>query len=212
MPHKLYYLHKRPTTKTRKYIYYVQFYDEYGNRLPAKSTGQMTKSAAESWCQVQLKKGMIPSQKRVSFEKWVEDWWVYDKCEYVQSRLARGRNLSRRYIDGMRGLLDNHILTLEETRLLFQDSSLEEVWGGDLRLLTANILSLTTGMRQGEILALQNQYVYSDHVVVMWNWSKQYGMVEPKWQSQREVPIPTKTLYYLDELRAMSPFQEHYLQ
>jgi integrase len=80
-------------------------------------------------------------------------------------------------------------------------------------LLTANILSLTTGMRQGEILGLQNHYVFPDHVVVMWSWSKKNGMVEPKWGSRRAVPIPTRTAHYnIDDFRAVVEVQEKYFE
>ena len=47
MAHRPFNLYKRPTTKNGKYIYYVQFYDEYGNRLTALSTGQTSKAAAD---------------------------------------------------------------------------------------------------------------------------------------------------------------------
>ena len=48
MAHKPFNLHKRPTTKNHKHIYYVQFYDESDSRMTAVSTGQTTKSAAKS--------------------------------------------------------------------------------------------------------------------------------------------------------------------
>lgn len=47
--HKPFSLYKRPTTKKNKQIYYCQFYDESGNRLTARSTGQTSKAAAENW-------------------------------------------------------------------------------------------------------------------------------------------------------------------
>jgi len=35
--------------KNNKFIYYVQFYDEYGNRPTARSSGKTSKAAAEAW-------------------------------------------------------------------------------------------------------------------------------------------------------------------
>ncbi len=280
MTHKPFQLYRRSLKKG--IVYYAQFYDEYGDILPGRSTGQTTKSAAEAWCYEQFKKNQIQPQRSMRFSQYAQDWWIYDKCEYVQSRLARGRILSRRYVDEMRSILNNHILpyfknrilsrinrpmieewiislskkdistttidrcitclgimlnravelekisrnpligimrpeikhkkrgilTIDEAKLLFQESSLNEIWDGDLMVLTANILSLTTGMRQGEILGLQNQYVYTDHIVVMWSWSKKYGLVVPKWGSRRTIPIPIRTAHYINELLKMSPFPE----
>jgi len=54
MAHKPFNLHKRTTTKKNKHIFYVQFYDETGERLSAISTGQTTKSAVETWVTLPL--------------------------------------------------------------------------------------------------------------------------------------------------------------
>ena len=56
MVHKPFNLYKRPTQKKNKYIWYVRFYNEDGNRLTACSTGQTTKAAAETWVYELLKK------------------------------------------------------------------------------------------------------------------------------------------------------------
>jgi hypothetical protein len=67
MAHKPFNLYKRPTTKNNRYIYYVQFYDEDGNRLGARSTGQTSKTAAEEWAYAQLQKGIIVTEKNITF-------------------------------------------------------------------------------------------------------------------------------------------------
>ena len=108
--HKLFSLHKRPTTKKNKQVYYCQFYDESGNRLTARSTGQTSKAAAETWAYGQLQRGIIASDKNVTFGKYAEKWWIWDECPYVKSKVSRGVNLSRRYVDLMRAYLENHIL------------------------------------------------------------------------------------------------------
>ena len=96
MAHKLFHLHRRPTTKTKKSIFYCQFYDEYGNRMTAVSTGQTSRAAAETWAYEQLKKGVIAPEKNLTFEQWVkkEGWWDYERCTYVRSKRARGRVLN----------------------------------------------------------------------------------------------------------------------
>ncbi len=97
--------------------------------------------------------------------------------------------------------------TLDEIKQLFSDDSLELVWNNNLKYFTANILSLTTGMRQGEVLGLQVQAVYDTYITVMKSWSKNYGLVDPKWQGKRFITMPKRTSNYLHELINQSPYQ-----
>ena len=120
MPHKPFHLIKRPTTENGKFIYYVKFYDDFGNRTTARSSGQSTKSAAETWAYDQLKKGLIAVGKDITFGKYAEDWWVWDKCRYLKSQKARGKELSRRYADEMRSLILRHILPYFKNKKLRQ--------------------------------------------------------------------------------------------
>ncbi len=57
MAHKPFHIYKRHTTKKNKYIYYVQFYTDDDHRMTARSTGQTSKAAAETWAYDQLQKG-----------------------------------------------------------------------------------------------------------------------------------------------------------
>jgi len=287
MAHKPFNLYRRPTSKPGKYIYYVQFYDDTGHRMTARSTGQTSKSAAEAWAIEQLKKGIIPTEKNISFGKFAENFWVWDCCSYVKSRLRRGAKISRHYVDDMRTILERHILPyfkniklqkikartienwldelskktkgtgeffspttinrcltclkimlkeavrldylnknpaegikrfrenpkkrsilkIDEVKELFNENKISELWD-DLRFYTANLLSATTGMRMGEVQALQVQYVYPGYITVAFNWNYKYGLKEPKWRSYRNIPIPSKTRYYLFELINTSPYPE----
>ena len=74
--HNPYNLYKRPTTKKNRYIFYVKFYDPEGNRLTAMSSGQTSRAAAEVWAHEQLKKGIITTEKNITFGKYAEDWSV----------------------------------------------------------------------------------------------------------------------------------------
>jgi len=68
--HKKFHLYKRETKKG--VVYYVKFYDEYGNRMPGRSSGMRSKAAAETWAFAQLKEGIVPTQKDISFGKYAE--------------------------------------------------------------------------------------------------------------------------------------------
>ena len=110
MAHKYFHLHKRPSRKKGKYIYYVQFYNDDGKRLSAKSTGQISKAAAENWARDQLEKGLVFIKSSRLFSDYAQNWWIWDKCEYIKRRLARGRSISRDYADTMRSYLTWHVL------------------------------------------------------------------------------------------------------
>jgi len=289
MPHKPFNIYKRPATKKNKYIFYVQFYDEEGNRLTAISSGQTSRAAAEVWAHEQLKKGIITTEKNITFGKYTQDWWLWDRCPYIQSRLLRGRRLSRRYADLMRAHLEHHILPYfenkklqkintrmieqwilslkdktgrtgkllsnatinqsliclkimlkeavrleylpknpadpilklkadpqeksilnrEEVIQLFVEDRIDEIWNGELMHFTLNLLAASTGMRLGECQALQIQHVHQNGLIdIKHSWDPKYGLVEPKWGSNRIVPVPPKTLKHLGKHIESSPFQD----
>jgi len=134
MAHKPFNLYKRPTTKNNKFIYYVQFYDDYGNRLTARTTGQTSKSAAETWAIEQLKKGVITSDKNITFAQFAKDWWIWDKCPYVKGRIARGANISRDYTDSMKSYLVRQILpSFDNKKLQKITPRMIEKWVMDLK-------------------------------------------------------------------------------
>lgn len=286
--HKPYNLYKRPATKKNHYLYYCRFYDEDGNRLPGRSTGQTSKSAAEAWAIEQLKKGVISSDKNVTFGKYAESWWIWDECPYVKSKVSRGVKLSHSYVDLMRAYLKNHImpyfeskrlqnintrmienwmqrlrekkgrtgkllshttinhcltclkimlkeamrleyfhrnpaehilqlkedqreksiLTTDQVKVLFNDDTINEIWGGDLRYFTINLLAASTGMRLGECQALQIQNVREEgSVSVVYTWDPKYGLKEPKRGSYRNIPAPSKTMFYLGEVISTLPYK-----
>ncbi len=288
MAHKPYNLYKRATTRNNKYIYYCQFYDESGNRMTAMSTGQTSKTAAEIWAIEQLKKGIITTNKNITFAQYAQDWWLWEKCKYVKGKRVRGSDISRDYVDSMRSYLQNHILlefgnkklqkittkmienwilklrekpskfgqfltattvnhclktfkimlkeakrlgylqndpaesvkrlketpktrdifTINEIRELFTDDNIKKVWDGDLVHFCLNLLSASTGMRMGEIQALMIKHLHKNYVGIFHGWSRKYGLKNPKWRSEREIPIPSKTSAYLQELISISPYRD----
>jgi integrase len=100
------------------------------------------------------------------------------------------------------------ILTLDEVRELFRDDGIDEICGGDLRHYTANLLAASTGMRMGEVQALQVQNVNPEYVSIVYSWNYHYRLQPPKCRSYRDIPLPSKTSRYLSELIKSSPFQE----
>jgi integrase len=88
------------------------------------------------------------------------------------------------------------------------EDNIDKIWGGDLKHYAANLLSASTGMRIGEVQALQVQNTHQEYVSVIYNWNYKYGLKEPKWRSYRDIPIPTKTSKYLFQIIDSSPFQE----
>jgi len=109
MAHKPFTTYRRPG-KNGKSVFYIRFRDDDGNLLPGRSSGQFSKGAAESWAYAQLKKGLVMPNKNITFERYAQDWWIYDKCPYIQGKLARGFTPARTYADDMRSMLERHIL------------------------------------------------------------------------------------------------------
>ena len=91
-------------------IYYYRTYDENGNITTAKSTGQKTKTAAKRYCEQLFKAGELHTPGNIAFKEYAQNWWIYDTCNYVQSKLKRGYSLSRMHVDIQRMNLKKHIL------------------------------------------------------------------------------------------------------
>ena len=81
-------------------VWYYQTYDNNNRRTTARSTGQTSKGAARTYCNKLYKEdALVPNRGgNLVFAKYAENWWIWDKCEYVKFRLSR-RDLSRKYID-----------------------------------------------------------------------------------------------------------------
>ncbi len=103
---------------------------------------------------------------------------------------------------------EKSILSDDEVKALFDEKGITKVWARDVRHYTINLLAAATGMRMGEVQALQVQHVHSDHVLVCHGWERKYGLKEPKWGSAREIPIPTMVATHLLEVVSISPYQE----
>ena len=82
------------------------------------------------------------------------------------------------------------ILTMEQAKQVF-----EFHWKSPTSRL-ANLISMCTGMRIGEIQALQIQDIDFDRIYVRHNWARNDGLKSPKNGTAREIKI-SKQLYQL---------------
>lgn len=104
--------------------------------------------------------------------------------------------------------VERGILSPDEVRRLFDEATIPTVWKGSLRNYTANLLAVATGMREGEIRALQVANVHLDYVEVVHSWEQGFGLKGAKWNSERIVPIPSKVSAKLAEVIEASPYKE----
>ncbi len=107
------------------------------------------------------------------------------------------------------------VLPLEVVRRLFDPASMAQIWGDpsrqvppDPRHFTANLLAASSGMRLGEVQALQLQHVHPGWVNVVHGWDDHYGLTRPKWNSCRKIPLPARTSQALQALIERSPYRD----
>ncbi len=94
-------------------------------------------------------------------------------------------------------------LSPEEIRKLFFAGDQSDIWKGSILYRTAALLSLSTGMRKGEILALHGSEVHREHLEVKYSWSASEGLKPPKNGYTRIVPLTPLLYAELETLREM---------
>lgn len=98
--------------KPNGYWYYWT-YDRHGKRFQ-KSTGKKTKSAANIVAAERLKDGTLltfrQAQPSTLFSEYTKDFYIYDRCPYIQGRLLRGFSYSVRQAKNNRYYLEEYIL------------------------------------------------------------------------------------------------------
>jgi len=264
-----------PSGKT---IYYYRTYDEGGKRTTARSTGRTTRTAAKAYCRELMRQGRLVPSRDLTFAEYAANWWVYDRCHYIRSRLARGGSFSRTHADIQRLNLNKHILPVfgkvrlqqissreieawlfsfkdkglsnvtanrclatlrimlneahrleyidnnpikavkplkeesgvkavlspPEVKKLFDMASSRNLWPNPV-CYAANLLSACTGMRLGEIQALQVEEVHSDYVHVHRSLDRKYGLKDTKTHDVRDIPIPSIVSLCLEQLKSINP-------
>lgn len=95
-------------------------------------------------------------------------------------------------------------ITLDELARLFGPAAVSNVWKGELRHYTLNLIAASTGLRLGECQVLRVQDIDREGFVrVAHSWDDRHGMSAPKWGSTRIVPLPSRTATAIENLLAL---------
>ena len=113
---------------------------------------------------------------------------------------------TERILKPVRRHKETGIIPYDKMRLLFDETTIGEVWKNNVVQYTLNLLSASTGMRQGEVQALKIANIYLDYVDVKHTWDRKYGLKPPKYNSKRKIPIPKLTSRYLQQLIDAHPY------
>jgi integrase len=101
------------------------------------------------------------------------------------------------------------ILNGAEIRRLFDEKTIDRVWGGDWKHFTLNLLAASTGMRMGELQALPVGAVHENYITVSQSWERREGIkTGTKTGPGRMVPLPVQTARHMMEMIASSPYKE----
>ena len=91
--------------KGGKPIYYVRFRGPDGERLPWRSSGQTSKSAARVWADEFVKHGLVPGNNRITLAEFTPRVWEWDS-EYIRGKRARGSQIGRSHVAIQRSNMD----------------------------------------------------------------------------------------------------------
>jgi hypothetical protein len=116
------------------YSYYA--YREDGTRTSPRSTGQRTKAAAERYCNELYRKGELIPKTLISFKEYTEDWWVYEKCAYVQRKLRTRNRFSPSHAASQRVCLVRYI------KPTFDVMDLADIKTGDIEKWRASLVDV----------------------------------------------------------------------
>jgi integrase len=124
---------KLPSGKP-SFSYYA--YRPDGTRMTPRSTGQRTKAAAERYCNELYRKGELIPKTLISFKEYTEDWWVYEKCAYVQRKLRTRNRFSPSHAASQRANLLRYI------KPTFDRMHLSEIRTGDIERWRASLIDV----------------------------------------------------------------------
>ncbi len=88
----------------------------------------------------------------------------------------------------------------EIERLFCGKDTVETVWEGKRDMYLLNLLAVRTGMRLGELQALQVRDIMADHIIIRHSYDCTYGIKETKTGTERIVPVKEELLGELKSL------------
>jgi len=102
-------------------VWYYWTYDEFGKRKRF-STARKTKAAANLIVSERIRTGTLLNpggRKKVNrFSEYVEDFYIYEKCPYIQSQIKRGYKYSKKQAKTNRYYLEHHVLPFFGSRTI----------------------------------------------------------------------------------------------
>ncbi len=98
------------------------------------------------------------------------------------------------------------LLTLEKVRDLFTVANIATAWNGHYLYRVINMVAASTGMRQGEILAVRDEDVRNGYIHVAHSWSLRYGLGPTKNKAKRDVPVPRIVMEAIKPFRGTGGF------
>jgi len=96
------------------------------------------------------------------------------------------------------------ILSLYEVQKLFYPIDINKTWINPV-YYTINLLAASTGMRLGEVQALQGENVFPDHVRVCYSYERKYGLKDTKTHDTKEIDINPTLYKLLADLKIKNP-------
>ncbi len=110
MRYKEPYSYYKRKTKSGKTVFYYRTYDEEDRRTSGISTGCTTFASFRHYMAELIRKGELIPKKDMRFADFTENFWIFDKCKYVQMKNNRKENsISKEHCNTERGYLKNHI-------------------------------------------------------------------------------------------------------
>lgn len=102
---------KNPAKKNEKVspYYYAQFKLSNGSWTYAKSTGKRTKEEAKQWCLDYIRAGQIVIHDNISFLKFADDFFSWEK-QWALEKRARGLRISERWARELNRLLNKILI------------------------------------------------------------------------------------------------------
>lgn len=94
--------------KSGKTVFYYWAYASSGKRI-YKTTGVDSYEKAIRYCRDLLKFGKLVNEKRYTFSCYTSDFFLYDICPYIRTRLLHGKSYTKSWAMAQRNLLLSRI-------------------------------------------------------------------------------------------------------